>query len=90
MSRIGDRMKTVHPSSVRVAATLNHSLYFCQGEGWDAREGVLFECKLVWARGKRALTEFVIRDVRGGLVATGQQEGFCDFKAGAGDGRSRM
>lgn len=33
MSRIGDRTKTVHPSSVRVAATLNHSLYFCRAEG---------------------------------------------------------
>ncbi|CAK4008881.1 Hypothetical predicted protein [Lecanosticta acicola] len=71
---IGDLTKTPTKPCTTQWATLNHSLHFRKLDGWDACEDVLFEVKLRWAKGRRAVTQLTIRDKKGEVIATAEQE----------------
>lgn len=71
---IGDRTKAFTDPVTRQFATLNHSMHFRKFDGWDAQEGVLFELKLRWLRGRRAISSLTVRDTKGDVIATAEQE----------------
>lgn len=89
--RVGDKTKTLTaPVVVKTMATLNHTMHFCSFGGWDVHEGLLLECVTKWAKGRRAVIRFTMRDTQGKLVATGEQEGYFLFKDVAKSERSKM
>ncbi len=74
MHRIGDTAKKPVRPDVRMLATLNYSMHFYRTTGFDVQQGVLFEVQSRWANGHRAVAQLTVRDVKGGLIATSEQE----------------
>lgn len=71
---IGELKKRLTEPKTKQMATLDHSLHFRKLEGWDLRDDVLFECRLRWAKGRRAVSQLTIRDCKGDVIATAEQE----------------
>ncbi|KAK4496131.1 hypothetical protein PRZ48_012110 [Zasmidium cellare] len=90
MYRIGDKTKRPTRSVLRNFATLNHSIHFVAPSGWDVHDGLLLECETEWAKGRRAVVRFAMRDTQGTLVATGEQEGYFLFNKAANTETSKM
>ncbi len=78
--RVGDKSRTFTPNQLRQFASLTHNLRFVKLDGFDAHEGVLLEVSTRWFKGRRGVSTIVMRDCRGELIATGEQEvSLCCF-----------
>lgn len=69
-----DPTRTPTESELLQFASLNHSLRFVRLDGFDVTEGVVFENQTKWAKGRRAVAQLTIRDVRGEIIAMAEQE----------------
>ena len=70
----GDPTRTPTESELLQFASLNHSLRFVRLDGFDVTEGIVFENTTKWAKGRRAVAQLTIRDVRGEVIAMAEQE----------------
>ncbi|GIZ47036.1 hypothetical protein CKM354_001013700 [Cercospora kikuchii] len=77
---LGDETMTPTPSRVRSFASLTHTVRFARLEGFDVHQGVLCEMQLRWTKGRRALDTMYMRDCKGELIATVDQEAYFVFK----------
>ena len=72
--KVADRSGEAVSNQMQALVSLNHSLRFVRLEGFDVHEGILFEVQTWWAKGRRGVASVMIRDCKGELIATAEQE----------------
>ncbi|CAK1366617.1 unnamed protein product [Cercospora beticola] len=77
---LGDETLTPTPTRIRSFASLTHTVRFARLEGFDVHQGVLCEMQVRWTKGRRALNTMYMRDCKGELIATVDQEAYFVFK----------
>ncbi|USW51327.1 Putative acyl-CoA thioesterase, HotDog domain superfamily [Septoria linicola] len=78
--KIGDKSRALPQSQLKQFTSLTHNLRFARLEGWDVHEGILREVSTRWVKDRRGVTSIIMRDCKGELIATGEQEGYYVFR----------
>ncbi|PPJ51346.1 hypothetical protein CBER1_08630 [Cercospora berteroae] len=76
---LGDATLTPAATRLQSFTSLTHTMRFARLEGFDAHQGVLCEMQVRWTKGRRALNTMYMRDCKGELIATVDQEVTLEF-----------